>query len=103
MKVIAKTSDGKLLIEISEDSFARIIGYASSYRLQESLGKDWNSTGKEYQSDERFNQLQALSSIPNHIKTLHSQLKVAQDALDKSIALMSRSDIANIKPAKNPY
>lgn len=96
MKIIGQTNGG-IIAEMTNDEFARILGYYSDYSAKEKLGNDWRSPGKEYKTDERYEQLQALSMLPKQIKTLSNAIKEAQTGIDKSVALMEKSDITKIK------
>lgn len=96
MKIIGKTTNG-VIAEMTNDELARILGYSSDYRAKDNLGVEWNAIAKEYKTDERYDQLQGLSSIPKHIKALSSAIKDAQTSIDKSIALIEKSDITKIK------
>lgn len=99
MKIIGKTTSG-IIADLTNDELARILGYYSDYAAKEKLGTDWNGINKEYKTDERYEQLQSLASIPKHIKTLSNALREAQAAVDKSVAIIEKSDITKIKESK---
>lgn len=94
MKIAAKISDSRVLVEMSSDELARIIGYSSDYTLKKA---DSNalSVGKEYDIDERFSNINDLASLPKTITDLKKQL-------DNAMKTMERAEKAVAQTTFNP-
>lgn len=99
MKIIGNAGD-KIIVEITKNELAHMIGYSSEYTAQSNLGNGWAGYDRNYPIDERIGQIEALAGLPRIMKSFvqaQTELSKAVEAIKK---LSDSTEFSQVKPAK---
>lgn len=97
MKIIAKVSESRVIVEMTSDELAKVMGYSNDYRAKDKLGTGWLSVGTEHATDERFELLQALAALPTRATDLDNSVKALVKRTNQVLELVKSSEFSSIK------
>jgi len=97
MKILGKGTS-TIVVEMSHDELARLVGYSNDYRAKEAFGSGWLDSGKEYSSDERISQINTLIGLPSRTKELSKAMISASEAVNHVIELCKATEFNTVKP-----